>query len=332
MAAWQSSLTQLCTICLCAIFAYFPVSISSSQHQPTQRKAPWDHPQCSAKNRKTWVPPITDRKFRLVLPYGNCPDIESQKFGCHGQRNEDCKIYKRFFKDSPLLNQGFFVEMGGYDGASFSNSFIFEQCLGWKGMLIEAHPTNYLKMIENRPCTWNVWGAVCSPETTASHTFMIHDFIESTVNVSEIADYNANQPADSPNIKRVKLSPCRSMSSIFLEANVTVIDFFSLDVEGAEYDVLKSIDFTRVRINVLMVESNMLGNRDPAVPHYYNSTLKMEKITALLTSGPAKMIKLPVEGKLLPACVRKRKRLMIRVFDLHDSQLFVHPSLRDDVC
>jgi hypothetical protein len=161
---------------------------------------------------------------------------------------------------------------------------------------------------------------------------MIHDFIETSVNVSEIADYNSQLPVDSPNVKRVKLSPCRSMSSIFREANVTMIDFFSLDVEGAEYNVLKSIDFTRVRINVLMVESNMLGNRDPDLPHYYNSSLKMEKITTLLTSAPANMIKLPVEGKLVPACVRKRKRLMTRVFDLHDSELFVHPSLRDDVC
>lgn len=297
--------------------------------------APWEKPACLPENRRPFEPPANDKKYRLTLPYGSCTDISARNFGCHGQRNEDCKIYKRFFKDDPKWRRGgFFVEMGGLDGHTFSNSLIFEQCLNWRGMLIEAHPTSYLKMIENRPCTWNVWGAVCPPDNdgiTPSHMYMVHDFVEQAINFTAIEEHNAVQPGDATAL-RVKLTPCRSMSSILREARVTTIDFFSLDVEGAEFSVLESIDFNAVRINVLMVESAMLGNRNESSPNHYNSTLKMEKIDRLLTSPPANMVRLATRGALVPACQRKRKGLMVRVYDLHDSELYVHPDFRDDVC
>jgi hypothetical protein len=44
------------------------------------------------------------------------------------------------------LNQkrnGFFVEIGGYDGESFSNSLFLEKERGWSGLLVEANPYTY---------------------------------------------------------------------------------------------------------------------------------------------------------------------------------------------
>ena len=42
-----------------------------------------------------------------------------------------------------LLNQnrnGFFVEIGGYDGETFSNSLFLEKERRWSGLLVEANP------------------------------------------------------------------------------------------------------------------------------------------------------------------------------------------------
>ena len=38
---------------------------------------------------------------------------------------------------------GFFVECGGYDGETSSNSLHFEKDRSWGGVLIEADPTYY---------------------------------------------------------------------------------------------------------------------------------------------------------------------------------------------
>ena len=36
---------------------------------------------------------------------------------------------------------GLFVEIGAYDGVNMSNTFLYERCFNWTGLLIEASPT-----------------------------------------------------------------------------------------------------------------------------------------------------------------------------------------------
>ena len=259
----------------------------------------------------------------------NCP------VACFGQGNEDCKIYKRFFSAPRWKGEGagFFVEMGGLDGITFSNSFLFEHCLGWTGLLIESHPTSYQEMIRNRPCSLNVWGAICNASLPASshsysHTYMVHDYVQNTVNLSRVAEHNERYPL---NPQRVRLVPCRRLSSIFGELNVTHIDFMSLDVEGMEAEALASIDFDRVSVSVLIVESDFFGNRNASQAHYINSTAKMTVVHEILTRR-AGLLLMPSDGINVPECTRLRLRLPRRAFALHGSQVYVNPLFRDDVC
>jgi hypothetical protein len=41
---------------------------------------------------------------------------------------------------------GFFLEAGALDGQLFSNSLLFEMLLGWRGLLVEAVPSEYSKL------------------------------------------------------------------------------------------------------------------------------------------------------------------------------------------
>ena len=55
----------------------------------------------------------------------------------HGQDYED-----QYAADFLFWNQkhGIYLEMGGYDGITFTNTLHFRNGLGWRGILLEASP------------------------------------------------------------------------------------------------------------------------------------------------------------------------------------------------
>ena len=46
---------------------------------------------------------------------------------------------------------GIFIELGGFDGITYSNTKLLEDHYGFTGILIEPSPINFNKMIKNRP-------------------------------------------------------------------------------------------------------------------------------------------------------------------------------------
>lgn len=106
-------------------------------------------------------------------------------------------------------------------------------------MLIEGNSANYEKMIQTRPCTQNVWSAICPKRRS-------HIFMTDRVGTSEqIKNYSTAAVSR----KHLILAPCRTLADLFREYNVQKIDFMSVDVEGAEADVLATINFNRVEIS-----------------------------------------------------------------------------------
>ena len=49
---------------------------------------------------------------------------------------------------------------------------------------------------------------------------------------------------------------CKSLSSILEQAFVTHVDFFILDVEGAEFEVLQTVDWSKFSASVLCIETD----------------------------------------------------------------------------
>jgi len=283
-------------------------------------------------------------KVNQVLALDKCSLFSNDRFVANGQNNEDVKILKRFFTSS--LSSGkydikrnlFFLEMGGLNGVTFSNTLIAEYCFGWTGMLIEANMHNYHAMTLQRPCTINIWGATC-PQGSAGHVFLgdtsgtsavegtrnyQNGFGSGKIQNSETLKYQKYFDIENTISTRRSLSnhkslmtPCRSMKSIFYEYNIQWIDFWSLDVEGSELVTLQSVDWTAVKVGVLIIEFNVNDG----------------KIEQLLTTE-AHMFKMSNTGSaadMPPNCHLKKKGMPSGLGYLHNSQIFVHESLRDDL-
>ena len=173
---------------------------------------------------------------------------------------EDKFIYETFFKNQTSDNfTGTYVELGAYNGRQESNTRFFDLCLGWKGLLIEGNPENYEKTISNRPYAHKMSLAPsCSAEYEAvNKTIQFYRYPMTNVGLIGHAKSYGNKPT--VDVPCGPLSPI--LEDMFADDNdsvsgtaLPVLDFFSLDVEGAEMLVLSTIDFHAIRINILMIE------------------------------------------------------------------------------
>ena len=57
--------------------------------------------------------------------------------------------------NNPNVN-GVFLEIGGFDGITYSNTYALEKYFNFTGILIEPSPLSFKKMIKNRPKCLNI--------------------------------------------------------------------------------------------------------------------------------------------------------------------------------
>ena len=199
------------------------------------------------------IPPAYDKWF-------------SRDYKGRSANQEDKTIYQHFFKDIGPQFRGTFVEMGAFDGIEESNSLFFETCAGWDGILIEANPTVYYKrLVGNRPHAHRFHFAPSCNQTEEDNNATLQFYPTHWTNAGVAAD-NVKSSYTNNWDQELATVPCGTLTDILLDILPGGrVNFFSLDVEGAEPMVVgKAIDFKRVFIEVLMVEQ--FNNHCPAPP------------------------------------------------------------------
>jgi FkbM family methyltransferase len=158
------------------------------------------------------------------------------------------------------FRSGFFIEAGASDGISQSNTLYFEKYKNWTGILIEPIPELAIQCKENRPNCIVENCALVSFDYTETFVEMRYCRLMSTVKgaltTPEVEEDHIRRGCEMQGVSSYDLQvPARTLTSILNEYNVTTIDFFSLDVEGYEINVLKGIDFEKHRPNLMLVEA-----------------------------------------------------------------------------
>jgi FkbM family methyltransferase len=122
--------------------------------------------------------------------------------------------------------KGFFLEIGGGDGFSNSNSFILENYHDWSGILIEPDPDQFKLLKINRPKT------LSSNKLIYDKTTKLNFLKDGELSKIIIEDNKINRK----NIINIETITLNNLLSKFKAPKI--IDFFSLDVEGSEDKVL----------------------------------------------------------------------------------------------
>lgn len=172
------------------------------------------------------------------------------------QAGQDRFVNEHFFHNR---SSGFFLDIGAHDGQSFSNTWFFEKDLGWSGICFEPLPHLFKQLRECRNCTCI---NACVSDVHGSLPFLHVDSCDemlsglcATFNEHKLNAVMADIAHFGGQCKVLQLPSVR-LDDILKAHNVTHIDFLSLDVEGHELEVLKSIDFSQVIIDVITVEND----------------------------------------------------------------------------
>ena len=167
-----------------------------------------------------------------------------------------------FFYDNNLLASPtaairFFIEAGAADGKDQSNTWALEQA-GWRGLLVEPYSLAARACHKKRPEAIVARTALVSPSYP-------HD----TIRLAEHPDHflcnyvvrDGPQP-----FAMTEEAPATTLSAVLDKVRGHYakdgeelsprIDFFSLDVEGYEFEVLEGTDLCRYHPAFLLVESS----------------------------------------------------------------------------
>ena len=175
----------------------------------------------------------------------------------YSQDHQDEFLETNVFKG---FKNGFFVDVGAHDGVSINNSLFFEKNNDWTGINVEPIESVYSKLIVNRPQCININCAVNNEDGFS-------EFILNKGYTEMISGLKNEFDPRHKNRLSVELShfggtteivtvPTKRLETIFTENNVSLVNYLSIDVEGAEFEVIKSINFDKVFIDVIGFENN----------------------------------------------------------------------------
>lgn len=177
----------------------------------------------------------------------------------YGLNNLDKKIEKYLG-----YSDGFFVELGANDGISQSNTLFFERCKNWRGILVEPTPHNYLLCLSNRSTRTSIFCNACTSfdykkrfvDIAFSNLMSCAIGLESDID-DPIQHANAGKRFLKDSDEVVTFGALATpLNTLLLKASAPqTIDLLSLDVEGAEIEVLKGIDHTQFRFKYICIES-----------------------------------------------------------------------------
>ena len=160
---------------------------------------------------------------------------------------------------------GFFIEVGGADGYTQSNTWHLEEYKKWTGILVEPNLEAFEVCTSNRPKSKVFNNALISSSNPSTEVTMVHRRVYSEdpglmTSIKDSSIWKSDKwtakacAVDREEIRYEFAVKCRTLDSILEECNVKTVDFFSLDVEGYELEVLDGFSIEKYSPKILLIE------------------------------------------------------------------------------
>jgi len=163
------------------------------------------------------------------------------------QSNEEDFI-KEYFKNK----KGFYIDVGCHDPFRYSNTALLYK-KGWSGINIDANEYSINRFKKFRKRDINIKGLVSNFKKKVKYYHFSDHALNGVVDDERLEVLKNNKYK----ILKIEHLETISLNEILKKTNILKnIDFLTIDVEGNEINVLKSIDLIKYNVRLIMVEQN----------------------------------------------------------------------------
>jgi FkbM family methyltransferase len=141
------------------------------------------------------------------------------------------------------MKNGYFIDVGANDGITLSNTYLLEKRYNWSGILVEANPQLYSELLVHRrtKCI-----NICVDDREGNVKFAMDGLFGAIVT----DDTDLGQSV----AKVVELRSSTLANILGDNAAPRIIDYLSIDIEGAEDKALLSFPFSDYVFKCLTIE------------------------------------------------------------------------------
>ena len=219
------------------------------------------------------------KKFKLLKKFYYFYNIfiRNFKFLKNGtQFGEDKYIVNLFEKNF----KGNYLDIGCYHPTRHNNTYLMYKN-GWSGINIDLNPLTIELFNFMRPKDININIGISDSDDEKKLYFIDELNTQNTLDENQLLFLKEHHKIKEEEIikKRIKT---KKLDNILNEQKFDEIDFMNIDIEGHELDVIKTIDFKKIKVRYICLEM---------INHNELSIKNSEKIKNILSVNNFNMIK-----------------------------------------
>lgn len=175
--------------------------------------------------------------------------LTKTSFKHYSQFAEDVTVGRLF----PKSFKGFFVDVGCFHPKKYNNTYkLYKK--GWRGINIDIDPIKIVGFDIARPKDTNIASAVGNMD--GEMEYYSNGFYSLTSSLDQ--SFAEKKSRESKKDFIVKKTPCHKLTTLIDQTDYKgrEIDFLSVDAEGYDMEVLKSLDFAKYNPKLIAVESH----------------------------------------------------------------------------
>jgi len=170
-----------------------------------------------------------------------------------GYSNSENRMDKKIIKLFDYKKNGFFIEVGAYDGIHYSNTLLLEKKYLWKGLLVEPLKKEFgiCKKYRTNSIVENY---ILSSTLDRDKIMNIHKSGLESIIVDEKVSLMPKAHLINKSKEDVQDIASTTLDYLIEKNNINFIDILIVDVEGFEINVLDGLT-NKIEINYILIET-----------------------------------------------------------------------------